>query len=531
MWPGTGAIVAALEYATQRTARIAGKPDTLMFTVALDRLGDGRALMVGDRLDSDLLGAAAVGIDCAIVLTGVTGREQAEAAYDPAPVAIAEDLHSLVVSVSLALIVNPSAGGGRAGRYLPEVQQRLTALGLAHHAEFTRSLDHARALAKEAVAARETAVAFGGDGLVGAVAGALSGSDGVLGVLPGGRGNDFVRTLGIPPTPVAACDVLHTGTVRKLDLGEVNALPYMGIASCGFDSDGQPDRERDPDRARTLVYAYGLIRALVTWKPATFTIELDGGEPRVVTGYSVAAANSKFFGAGMMLAPDASLARRSARDRDDRRRVAAAVSDARAACAARHPCAAAQRRGRPRLAGQDQRLAAVHDVRRWRPDRRFAGDRAGAPRRGQRDRPSGAVTSALDAKILAARAVGELARRAGRGGGTSLPGKVLTRLEPHAIERLAGRLHDGTAVISATNGKTTTAAMAASVLRRSGLALVAQPGRGEHGGRHRLDAPGRGPARGRDRRRAWPVRDRRVLAGSHQPAAASPGDAARQPVP
>ncbi len=98
MWPGTGAIVAALEYATQRTARIAGKPDTLMFTVALDRLGDGPALMVGDRLDSDLLGAAAVGIDCAIVLTGVTGREQAEAAYDPAPVAIAEDLHSLVVS-------------------------------------------------------------------------------------------------------------------------------------------------------------------------------------------------------------------------------------------------------------------------------------------------------------------------------------------------------------------------------------------------------------------------------------------------
>jgi lipid II isoglutaminyl synthase (glutamine-hydrolysing) len=82
------------------------------------------------------------------------------------------------------------------------------------------------------------------------------------------------------------------------------------------------------------------------------------------------------------------------------------------------------------------------------------------------------MTSALDAKILAARAVGELARRAGRGGGTSLPGKVLTRLEPRAIDRLAGRLRDGTAVISATNGKTTTAAMAASVLQRSGVSLV-----------------------------------------------------------
>jgi UDP-N-acetylmuramyl tripeptide synthase len=78
----------------------------------------------------------------------------------------------------------------------------------------------------------------------------------------------------------------------------------------------------------------------------------------------------------------------------------------------------------------------------------------------------------MDAKILAARAVGELARRAGRGGGTSLPGKLLSRLEPRAIERLAARLPQGTAVISATNGKTTTAAMAASILERTGVRLV-----------------------------------------------------------
>ena len=80
--------------------------------------------------------------------------------------------------------------------------------------------------------------------------------------------------------------------------------------------------------------------------------------------------------------------------------------------------------------------------------------------------------SLLDAKVLAARGVGELARRAGRGGGTSLPGKVLMRLEPKAIERLAARLPEGCAVISSTNGKTTTAAMAAAVLERAGTPLV-----------------------------------------------------------
>jgi glycerol 3-phosphatase-2 len=95
-WPATGAIVAALEYATERTARSVGKPDTTLFETALDRLGPGRSLMVGDRLDADLGGAAAAGLDGAIVLTGVTTREQAEAAEDPAPVAIADSLYTLV---------------------------------------------------------------------------------------------------------------------------------------------------------------------------------------------------------------------------------------------------------------------------------------------------------------------------------------------------------------------------------------------------------------------------------------------------
>lgn len=96
LWPGTGALVAALEYATDRQARSVGKPQPQMFRTALDRLGPGKALVVGDRLDSDLAGAAAAKLDGAVVLSGVTTREQAEAASDPEPVAIADTLHSLV---------------------------------------------------------------------------------------------------------------------------------------------------------------------------------------------------------------------------------------------------------------------------------------------------------------------------------------------------------------------------------------------------------------------------------------------------
>jgi glycerol 3-phosphatase-2 len=95
--PGTGAIVAALEFATGRTARVVGKPEPQVFYTALDRIGSGEAIVVGDRLDADLAGAAAAGLDAAIVLSGVTSAEEAAAARDPSPVAVAPDLRSLIL--------------------------------------------------------------------------------------------------------------------------------------------------------------------------------------------------------------------------------------------------------------------------------------------------------------------------------------------------------------------------------------------------------------------------------------------------
>jgi len=73
----------------------------------------------------------------------------------------------------------------------------------------------------------------------------------------------------------------------------------------------------------------------------------------------------------------------------------------------------------------------------------------------------------LGLEIAAARAVGALSRRLGAGGGTTIPGKLLAELDRDAIDRLAARLPAGAAVVSATNGKTTTTAMAAEILRPS----------------------------------------------------------------
>ena len=96
-WPGTGTIVAAVEYATGRTALSVGKPEAWLYRTALDRLGQGRALVVGDRVDVDLAGAAAARLDGAIVLTGASTRAEAAAAKDPEPVAVADTLADLVL--------------------------------------------------------------------------------------------------------------------------------------------------------------------------------------------------------------------------------------------------------------------------------------------------------------------------------------------------------------------------------------------------------------------------------------------------
>ena len=97
-WPGSGALLRAVEYASGRSGETVGKPEPGLLQTALDRLGPGRALMVGDRVDSDLGAAHAAGIDGAIVLTGATDRAAAEAATDPRPVAIAARLETLVVA-------------------------------------------------------------------------------------------------------------------------------------------------------------------------------------------------------------------------------------------------------------------------------------------------------------------------------------------------------------------------------------------------------------------------------------------------
>src|SRR5919205_1023571 len=109
-------------------------------------------------------------------------------------------------------------------------------------------------------------------------AGGLAGAARPRGIFPGGRGNDLARVLGIPSDPQGAVAVLATGETRQIDVGVANERRFLGVAPCGFDSDAN----RIANEARlvrgNLVYAYAAIRALIAWRPATFTITLDDAD-------------------------------------------------------------------------------------------------------------------------------------------------------------------------------------------------------------------------------------------------------------
>jgi YegS/Rv2252/BmrU family lipid kinase len=204
------------------------------------------------------------------------------------------------------LLVNPAAGAGRAGRLLQDTRAALERAGIEHRLVTTRGIEHGVEEARAAAAAGERVLVMSGDGLIGHVGGALAEGDGVMGILPGGRGNDLARVLGIPSDPVVAALELAAYEVVRIDVGEANGRRFLCIASCGFDSVANEIANRTRALRGRLVYAYAALRALVGWRPARFTLTLDGQRVEL-RGYSVAAANSRAYGGGMLIAPEADL--------------------------------------------------------------------------------------------------------------------------------------------------------------------------------------------------------------------------------
>jgi YegS/Rv2252/BmrU family lipid kinase len=210
------------------------------------------------------------------------------------------------LELPLVLLVNPSSAGGRTLKLLPRIEAALDEHRVPFRVVRTRSLEHGIDAALRAVEASELPVVVSGDGLIGAVGGAMAGSETPIGIIPGGRGNDLARVLGIPDEPEAAVEILAAGHSRRIDVGEANGERFLGIGSIGFDSEANRLANETRFIRGSLVYAYAALATLIRWKPVRFSVRVD--EERIrFTGYSVSVANNRAFGGGMFVAPDAEL--------------------------------------------------------------------------------------------------------------------------------------------------------------------------------------------------------------------------------
>lgn len=210
------------------------------------------------------------------------------------------------MSAPIALLANPSAADGRSLKCLDIVRATLDERGAEYRMASPAGRDAARQVARKAAERGETVVAVGGDGTIGLIAGALRGTPGRLAVIPAGRGNDFARVMKIPSDPADAARIALDGVEKTVDVGDVDGKTFVCIASLGFDSDANRIANEAKFVKGNLVYLYAALRALIGWKHAQFRVVVDGVE-HDMRGWSVAVANSKAYGGGMYIAPQAEL--------------------------------------------------------------------------------------------------------------------------------------------------------------------------------------------------------------------------------
>lgn len=206
-------------------------------------------------------------------------------------------------------VVNPTAGGSSGTAGLLPLARLLREAGAQLDTVYSRSLEHAQELAREAGAQGHVVLAVGGDGMAGCVGGALSGTDTVFGLVPAGRGNDFARALGLPTDAPGLARILLEGEPRSVDTIEVESATHPGVSVlgsvyAGVDAVANHHANASKFLRGAASYYAGGLRAVLAWKPAEYRITIDG-VLHERTGYTVVAANSGFYGFGRKIAPGA----------------------------------------------------------------------------------------------------------------------------------------------------------------------------------------------------------------------------------
>ncbi len=212
----------------------------------------------------------------------------------------------------VTVLTNPMAGHGNAPHAAEKAITRFQELGIDVTAIVGRDAAHARELVGRAVAdGTDALVVVGGDGVIRLALQVLARTDIPLGLVPAGTGNDHAREYAIPTgDPAAAVDIIAAGRTETVDLGRISgpdgSETWFGtIAATGFDSlvSDRVNRMRWPHGR--MRYNVAILAEISQLRPLPFRLVLDG-EREIVADLTLAAfGNTRSYGGGMLICPNA----------------------------------------------------------------------------------------------------------------------------------------------------------------------------------------------------------------------------------
>lgn len=205
------------------------------------------------------------------------------------------------------VILNPAARNGAVAKRIGPLKSAFAANGQEAVLVESTSEQNATDLAAEFAARNEpVVVSLGGDGMVRSVAAGLVGSTTSLGIIAGGRGNDFIGKVGIPKDIAEAAAIIADGHDRSIDVLDLDGQICVGNVSLGLDTAVHNYANEVRRIKGHWVYLYGVARAIM--QPRRIELELTvDGERLDFRGLSAGFANSGRYGGGLKLSPEAEL--------------------------------------------------------------------------------------------------------------------------------------------------------------------------------------------------------------------------------
>ena len=207
---------------------------------------------------------------------------------------------------NILFILNPVAGGGKAKDLIPVIEEYMETSQRSYKMILTTKPKEAIDLARDNVDNYDIIVAVGGDGTVNEVAkGIISTGKGTLGIVPGGTGNDMVKSLGISTDTETSLETIIKGTRKEIDIGKINKISFLNIASIGFDAEVIINHGKFKGRVRgKLVYILSVIYTLFFYKDKELEIDIDGKrlDEHIML---LAVGNGRYYGGGMQILPSA----------------------------------------------------------------------------------------------------------------------------------------------------------------------------------------------------------------------------------